>query len=30
VDESNFFTNMYLGGAPRIIELAAESKVFTF
>jgi hypothetical protein len=28
VDESRFYPNMYLAGAPAIIGLAAEAKVF--
>ena len=30
VDESQFFSNMYLGGAPAIIEISSEAKVFNF
>jgi len=30
VDESSFSSNMYLGGAPSIIDVAESARVFTF
>jgi len=30
VDESDFTSNMYLGGAPSIIDIAESARVFTF
>jgi hypothetical protein len=30
VDEANFFSNMHLDGAPQLIDLMAEGKVFNF
>jgi hypothetical protein len=30
VDESRFYPNMALDGAPHLIDLAAEAKVFHF
>jgi len=30
VDESRFSSNMYLGGAPSIIDIAENARVFNF
>jgi len=30
VDEATFFSNMALDGAPGLIDLAADAKVFNF